>query len=968
MKRPLLRALSSRSLQRAASQRTVPQRTIPRRTWRGALFRGLPLVLPMALGACQVIGVEAPPERNTFQSDWAEHPDRVWIGRDHWANRLQDWQLESGGAVCLEARPRFGIRTLHLLTHWLEARSEGSFRATVRISADPGDRAQSAAGFLLGAGSADVDHRLTSQVHGSPAEDGGFLLLVNGDGGLSVIDFEQSVDGGGLWSMKTNHGLSALAAVEGVRYEGEGFAGGGPRPVELEVTGASFDGRRTVTAAVRETATGAVLSIATWDNAPEGLFDGAVALVSHLGPAGSDRGYRFEDWSLDGELVRADTTRGFGPIAFVHYALDEVGGPTNARLELTAQSVPLGAADTLVASLELADEEGEFIQVATAPFVRGSATFHFAVDGVDATRDTPFQVRYIPRRIDAAGEATPDLAAEAVYGGVVAARPSEDAMTIAVVNCQKSFTGDLRWNESGLWFPHAEVAQHVAAHEPHLLYFAGDQIYEGDLTPAITRPIEDALLDYLHKWYRHGWSFGELTRRLPSVVVPDDHDVYHGNVWGNAGVREPNPGDLTIQDRGGYKMPPEFVNAVHRTQVEHLPAPRGEVALEGGITTYHTTLNWGGGSFAVLADRMYKSPPSVVVPEGRIRNGWSLDPDFDPAAEADVEGAVLLGTSQLGMLEEWGSAWPSGAWFKACLSQTPFANVATIPESATSGSVIPSLKVPAPGEYIPGDKRAADMDSNGWPQSGRDAAVRLLRAAGAFHLTGDQHLGSTLRYGVDDFDDAGFVLSSPAVANTWPRRWFPDPTQREAGGAADPGGPGYTGRFFDGFGNRMTVLAVANPRSEGVEPTRLNDRAPGYGIARVDRSAATVQVEAWPRHVDPDLEGARPYPGWPVRFKLSEADGRAPQGWLPELRLTAPTVLQVEREGDDPEVLYTRLVSSGPVRLPVFDRGASYTVRAALPGREGGASWPWSRATLRPAPPGEGVVLEVDLGVLSGGK
>ena len=42
-----------------------------------------------------------------------------------------------------------------------------------------------------------------------------------------------------------------------------------------------------------------------------------------------------------------------------------------------------------MASLELADEDGEFAQVATAPFVRGSETFHFAVDGVDATRDTP---------------------------------------------------------------------------------------------------------------------------------------------------------------------------------------------------------------------------------------------------------------------------------------------------------------------------------------------------------------------------------------------------------------------------------------------------------------------------------------------------------------------------------------------------------------------------------------------------
>ena len=95
-----------------------------------------------------------------------------------------------------------------------------------------------------------------------------------------------------------------------------------------------------------------------------------------------------------------------------------------------------------------------------------------------------------------------------------------------------------------------------------------------------------------------------------------------------------------------------------------------------------------------------------------------------------------------------------------------------------------------------------------------------------------------------------------------------------------------------------------------------------------ERAAGSVQLEAWPRHVDPTAEGARPYAGWPVRFNLSEADGRAPVGWLPDLRLSGPTVLQVVLEGEVPQVVYTRLLPAGPVRLPIFDGDASYTIRA----------------------------------------
>ncbi|MEM6671995.1 MAG: hypothetical protein AAF726_04075 [Planctomycetota bacterium] len=920
------------------------------------------------LSACSVLRVEAPDQEDAFESDWFELADRVWIGERYWANRLQDWRLVDGGVECVEARPRFGVRTLHLLTHRIDPGQEGSFRATVRVAAGPGDRGGSAAGFLVGAGGTDVNPLLSAQVHGAPAEDGGFLALVDGDGRATFCDFEQPVgDAGGPWTLRTNHELDAFVRPVGVAREGDGFGETDPRDVDLELVGARFDGRHTLTLVVRDAADRTVLSTAVWDDAPESAFDGAVALVSHRGPRLSDeptaaRGYRFRDWRMSGELVVVDDSRRFGPIAFVHYTVDETRGPRDALLRLTAQSFPLGTTDTLVASLDLETEKGRFREVATAPFVPGSATFHFSVQGIDATRTTPFRVRYVPRSPD--GE--PDPSASQSYSGVIAPRPDDDAMTIAVLNCQKSFTGDLRWNESGLWFPHADVAQHAFEHDPDLLYFAGDQIYEGDLTPAIRRPLDVAILDYLYKWYRHGLSFGELTRRLPSVVVPDDHDVYHGNIWGNGGVRLDAPEGTSAQDRGGYVMPVGFVNAVHRTQTAHLPPPFDPTPLPGGITRYQTLLSWGGGSFAILGDRMDKSPPTVLVPEGDVRNGWAQNPDFDPLMQADVPGAVLLGPSQTAMLRAWGGDWADDTWFKACLSQTPFANVATLPAGSNSGSVIPTLEVPEPGVYVVGDERAADMDSNGWPRSGRDEAVRLLRAAGAFHLAGDQHLGSTLRYGVTEFDDAGYVLSSPAVANTWPRRWFPDPADRQEGGDVDQDAGGYTGRYFDGFGNRMTVHAVANPRSNGVEPRRLHERAPGYGIVRVERGEGTVRFEAWPRHVDPSAPGARPYAGWPVVASLQDADGRRPVGWLPELDVEGPVVVRVQRDGVPAEVIYTRRFEQGPVRLPVFDADTSYTIRVDRPGRAAIDPWPWERSGQRPSADGGTGSLSVRLPAFGG--
>ena len=155
--------------------------------------------------------------------------------------------------------------------------------------------------------------------------------------------------------------------------------------------------------------------------------------------------------------------------------------------------------------------------------------------------------------------------------------------------------------------------------------------------------------------------------------------------------------------------------------------------------------------------------------------------------------------------------------------------------------------------------------------------------------------------GIDDWRDGPFALCVPSVANFWPRRWYPP----KPGENRTADSPLYTGDFLDGFGNRMTVFAVSNPAQWGHEPTVLHNRAPGYGIARFNRTTREVSLEAWPRWADP-LAGDNPYPGWPVRFHQLEGYGRTPVGYLPTLvveGMSNPVVQVISETGGG--VIYT---------------------------------------------------------------
>src|SRR5699024_10475683 len=261
------------------------------------------------------------------------------------------------------------------------------------------------------------------------------------------------------------------------------------------------------------------------------------------------------------------------------------------------------------------------------------------------------------------------------------------------------------------------------------------------------------------------------------------------------------------------KYPAEWVRMVQRTQTSHLPDPWDPAPVEQDIGVYYTDWTYGGVSMAILEDRKFKTAPNNALPF-EVVNGVPQDPDSDLSRHYDIE-ADLLGDRQLAFLEQWAGDWSRGAQMKAVLSQSPFCGAHTMEKGATHDRNVPRQPIPPRGAYPSGDAPARDMDTNGWPQKGRDEALRLIRRGFALHMAGDQHLGSVIRYGVEEHGDAGFVFTGPALNNIWPRRWWPSV---DTGHRPLVGRPKYTGDFKDAFGNRLTVLAAANPVQTNREP------------------------------------------------------------------------------------------------------------------------------------------------------
>ena len=537
-------------------------------------------------------------------------------------------------------------------------------------------------------------------------------------------------------------------------------------------------------------------------------------------------------------------------------------------LKLTAQLYPLPDGAPREARLEV-QRGGDWTEVAKTEILEAGWTAPFRVENWDDTQSVNYRVVH---------------GSEASYEGHIRSNPVDKEEIVVA-----GFTGNSIQPAHGGDISRQDIIDNVNRVDADVLFFSGDQVYDH--------------FKHYAAWLKFGRDFGPIIKDRPTICLPDDHDVGQPNIWGESGKIS----TLSGAADGGYARPAEYVKEVERAQTSHLPDPVDPRPIGQGIGVWFTNLNWGGIDFALLEDRKFKTGPAGRVPKQGPRPDHIRNPEYDPAS-VDVEGAVLLGERQLAFLDQWTQDW-TDAEMKVAMSQTIFCGGAHIHGGANG-------------------RLHADMDSNGWPQSGRNRALSALRKGFAFHYAGDQHLATIFHHGIDEYRDAIWSFCVPSIANLYLRWWDP----LEPGANREEGAPDYTGDHLDGFANRVTNYAAANPEKRP-QGNLLNTRSAGFGIVRLNKASREITMECWPRNVDITDATVEQYPGWPRT--ISQFDNYNPPSWGTLGTLTFdvedPVVQLIDAETE--EILYT-VRANGKSFTPGAPKGRSFVVKAGLDGPE----------------------------------
>ena len=561
---------------------------------------------------------------------------------------------------------------------------------------------------------------------------------------------------------------------------------------------------------------------------PSDLIAGGLSLVSSPPESNPGACYKFAHIATGGPRMARHEDRALGPCISVLYSI------ANGVLNMVAQFQCIGPSSAQDAALEV-KRSGRWKRVATAPVGDGFAA-HFRAEKWDSSTAADYRVVWL-----GGGSGQTVYSGEIRRDPVHENRPVVISMQSCVLSTQQTLEAEPlnfavpeeqrygRYSPLNFNHPHDQLVSNSLAHDPDLVFASGDQYYEQNPTRRWA-PGDDIKLDTLYRWFQWCVAYAPLTKDRPTIVLIDDHDVLQGNLWGDSGRKAPD-GDETL---GGYTKPFDLVKMVHRVQCSGNPDPADPTPVLNDIPVSYAAFEWGGTEFAIVEDRK-----------------WKTSPIQGPGLLGHV--GEMLGERQEQFLAEWGARDTGKP--RIILTQTVWASV----ETEKNG------------------KPLINFDGNGHPALGRRRGVELAKKAKALLLSGDQHLTTLVRHGIDAHDDGPVQFTSPSGGTFW-QRWFePD----EALANARNGLP-HTGDWRDAFGNPLRMLAVANPEltyayfREHVKSKSqvLYDRAlknEGYGVVRVDHANQQFVIECWPWNRDPVALPNSQFAGWPYFLPFAEA-------------------------------------------------------------------------------------------------
>ena len=750
--------------------------------------------------------------------DWDSIDNQPWLGYNFWCNSFLDWRVQNHKAI---AYPFFKKRrTAHVTSHSI-IKSDGQLRLSASIKLFEKVKKDSTAiyGFLIGAGDSIYDSKTNNFVFNTLSPGSCHLFGIKANGNLQLIDYQKDSL---LFENKLDSNEIAELYKDGIK-------------LELEYQGLSATYFRINSKSIKLPNTYKIPmgSIALFYNSQTPFTANA----------------SFDNVQIKGEntLFQRDKKSTIDAVLSTFY--------TNTRdsLFLTAQLMPFIPDSSENIKLRIIDGNHE-------------SSYEGVFDS------SCYQIRYriaLPNNFKSVGysisvmDIRNSIKFKSSHNGTINAKPQNKHPKIMALNCNGfTFFHSGGIDYKNLFYPYQKIREGYEIKKPDVVAFLGDQIYESRPTMAIYKE-PFCFLDYIYKWSIWCYAFRDITLNQPTIIMTDDHDVFQGNLWGNGGVNAKTKPvneipsyygkrnyDTWQQDNGGYFMSKNFVNMVLKSQTSHLPFPK-ERKLSNGIINYYTEYKYGNLNFAILEDKKFKSPPAWN--DFKVYNGFTIEKNIKPE-DYHKEEFTLLGEKQLFFLKNWSIQPKTKNEYKIILTQSAYASLTTVQVDYTPLKDRPARKDTTPQKVSP------DMDTNGWPKIGRDRALNCLQDSSIIFISGDQHMGAV----IDVFDSSNTsytFFSVPAIANTWPRMWWPKNIESNKNYPL--------GNYIDAFGNKIIVKAVANPNLSAPEPNSINRKSPGFGIIEFNKKGNKVNLHAYPLYFNSTSE-LNEFKGWPIEIKIKE--------------------------------------------------------------------------------------------------